>query len=858
VSARFTRVHDYPLLAIALDRFVLSQKGTASDAFLLGVIIYGVYNATNYAIRNRNTVIDNRDHLTQLAPLARRECNRINSRTPTRPSRMQAPFQAAPSAMAGTMKIPASQFGAIPPPSVMQAPFGMTQTPGMWQQMSPLLQADNLALKYDGKIRTAQHQQFLMALADQILNVTDWNSLLSALNGYRMQGVRAMQQQTGPTAVQKQDVKFNGEEAMILSQLVQSGTYDRLKGTPILAMYEYFLTIDDYCNKCAELSEKCVRHLLAVRRQGNAPTTVTVETTEEGRLLPQRMSEEDIARHKEQVPPPDFFMWVIRDLMPKHEKRRFESAQDTSDKLTGLEGPMSPQFECRLTYVGNGANYKAHFSEKDQEQFRDVSEASKIFPKTQYQLCLDEAVLLSHPFYADYIAICEGLFRIHFLRDVRRLHAPDTSAWDVNFTIQAVRTLLNVPDTEVALTKLPERDDKTEQDWFTQNLGTEKDKIPNARNRLANETVSPYGDTVLQPSEYVNGCDSAIVSGSPAGAGMLQPKALPWHDYGDNYIRVVLGLWTGSPARVEKRKAFTQTIPRSGGAIGEYFATYVANAAVMTAAGDNPKTTVSSEIDALRKLQKENAEYARNAGIFNRLVNRIGVSSAIADASVIADSKVVSKDAVWVAAPFGFNGDQSKLKTQLGKVVSQPVSPNGVSVAFESSEVEESQARTRARYTPRDVMWERAAQLKEHPIQHIGNLGRACAKTHFDNWLKRNYLFPLIRIFNEVCTDHMEGELNCPPSTEIYPVVSQGGNLYAAPASQVGILDPTTGRMTYPGAVQDASRCVLPGATPPPPVPGFAHKVGTDRTFAPQVRPTEVAVRATELSALASGTGDSE
>lgn len=39
----------YPLLALALDRFVVSRNGDAKDALLLGFVIYGVYNSTNYA-----------------------------------------------------------------------------------------------------------------------------------------------------------------------------------------------------------------------------------------------------------------------------------------------------------------------------------------------------------------------------------------------------------------------------------------------------------------------------------------------------------------------------------------------------------------------------------------------------------------------------------------------------------------------------------------------------------------------------------------------------------------------------------------------------------------------------------------
>ena len=39
----------YPLLALAYDQFIAKPNRSAADAFMLGLIIYGVYNSTNYA-----------------------------------------------------------------------------------------------------------------------------------------------------------------------------------------------------------------------------------------------------------------------------------------------------------------------------------------------------------------------------------------------------------------------------------------------------------------------------------------------------------------------------------------------------------------------------------------------------------------------------------------------------------------------------------------------------------------------------------------------------------------------------------------------------------------------------------------
>jgi hypothetical protein len=784
----------------------------------------------------------------------------------------QPPFTAQPLAQSR----PDMPFGPPPPPqqpffAAMQPPQPTTMQPqalaGQWQQMSPLFQPDNLAVKYDGKVRTAMHSQFLMALADQILSVTDWNSLLSALNGHRMQGVRVLQQPIGPVAIQKQDVKFNGEEAMILSQLVQSGTFDRLKETPILAMYEYFLTIDDYCMKCAELSEKCVRHLLAVRRQATAPTTVTVETSEDGKLLPQRMSDEDIQRHKEQVPPPDFIMWGIRDLMPRHGKRRFDNAQDTEDKLTGLEGLMSTQFDCGLTWVSNMSTYTGNpdkmnasgtidnnwlgsMAYEDSKFYRPkASLNSHIIGKTPYQRCVDEAVLLSHSFYNDYVAICEGLFRVHFLTNARKLSAPDTSDFTVNSLIQRGHVIF-ADETKPGWSRdalmrqaLPNEDDFSKKVLavlpdtitnFNSTFLTGKPQLSaeninlNYKTATALEQASPFADAFVPKGDWINCCANSIVSGSPAGSGLLQPKPVPWREYGDNYIRKVVEIWTGQPIHDPswKRTSYIQTLPIFGGAIGEYFAAYVAPVTIA-------ENMASQNSEAIENAKQDAAQAMQSWGWW--LWNKTPLQK-------ILDAKPNKVDASLAAAPYPFLCKPDKDATNDPLYFGRDL---GIIMAhFKKTKVDfpanapslRKYARTQARRTSREQLWERAKTLAPHPIMHMGTLGAACAKVHFDSWLKRNYLFPLMRIFNEVCTDYADTELNCPPSTEVYPVIAKDGNLYAAPASQVGVTDPTTGRVTFPSASAAASRCVLPGATPPPPVPGFARQMGEERAVAPQVK----------------------
>jgi uncharacterized membrane protein len=43
----------YILLIYGLNYFIINQKKTAMDAFILGVVIYGVYETTNYTLFNK-------------------------------------------------------------------------------------------------------------------------------------------------------------------------------------------------------------------------------------------------------------------------------------------------------------------------------------------------------------------------------------------------------------------------------------------------------------------------------------------------------------------------------------------------------------------------------------------------------------------------------------------------------------------------------------------------------------------------------------------------------------------------------------------------------------------------------------
>jgi uncharacterized membrane protein len=43
----------YILLILGLNYFIIDQKKSVMDAFLLGIVIYGVYETTNYAILDK-------------------------------------------------------------------------------------------------------------------------------------------------------------------------------------------------------------------------------------------------------------------------------------------------------------------------------------------------------------------------------------------------------------------------------------------------------------------------------------------------------------------------------------------------------------------------------------------------------------------------------------------------------------------------------------------------------------------------------------------------------------------------------------------------------------------------------------
>jgi uncharacterized membrane protein len=43
----------YLLLILGLNYFIIDQKKSVMDAFLLGIVIYGVYETTNYAILDK-------------------------------------------------------------------------------------------------------------------------------------------------------------------------------------------------------------------------------------------------------------------------------------------------------------------------------------------------------------------------------------------------------------------------------------------------------------------------------------------------------------------------------------------------------------------------------------------------------------------------------------------------------------------------------------------------------------------------------------------------------------------------------------------------------------------------------------
>jgi hypothetical protein len=682
-----------------------------------------------------------------------------------------------------------------------------------------------------------------------------------------------------PQAIEKQHIRYVGEEAMILSQLMQTGAYANLETTPILAFYEYVFTIDDFTGHCMSLSEKCVRHLLAVRRPEVVPGSVRVEKTTDGRLLPQPMSTEEIDKHKTQVPPPDFCLWEFRDKMAAYGRQRYaDDDKKKLDKLAGMESVMSRETGSDITYVDDpltyGDQFSAHIRDRalgpalytryqtytPDENPRPPNQARlepAMIAKTPYQMAIDEAVRCSFDYYNIYQALTQGLYRVHVMKNARKLQAPTTElTWYQQALLQLIYNFRK--NSKGPLTFLEEKVN-----------GVDPNLAGVAPLKTAVEQVPIVSAEAIGSGDWINAFANPIVSGVlHTGVGFLQPKPVQWADYGSNYIRKVWSNWTagGDAPESMRRREHIQRLPLRGGAIAERFAVFTGQPIIKCMPGPDTNLWYTDKPQSIGRIkEKANGPYGTSLHVYtNRDAAKTAIDAARTQWTLNPITKITR---LWSGYAKSLE-DQFKQVTTGGDVPRHDIVgaccpwPNGHPTADVDKKFMEETMTTlgsmtkettsltdmvdtqaaggggldivlhrRARYVAipveRETIWQLAEKLTEHPIQYIAPLGRAAAKVKLDGWLRRHYLFPLMRIFNEVVTDRTTAELRCPVDSQVWPVMLNAqGQASAVPLSQAGHIDPTSMQMVFnPAVSQGLSRCVLPGAPQPPAVPGMGNVI---------------------------------
>ena len=66
-------------------------------------------------------------------------------------------------------------------------------------------------------------------------------------------------------------VRFVGQEAVVLLAAAKTsqGVHTQLMDTPILPLYEWIFTLDEYLGSCWAQVNRCIQHIKAVRRQAD-------------------------------------------------------------------------------------------------------------------------------------------------------------------------------------------------------------------------------------------------------------------------------------------------------------------------------------------------------------------------------------------------------------------------------------------------------------------------------------------------------------------------------------------------------------------------------------------------------------
>jgi hypothetical protein len=763
------------------------------------------------------------------------------------------PFMQAAMPFLRSGPAPMPSLGVAPPLGQMSAAGAVLQAASVDPMLLQTAHGTDLITtglaKFNGSIRYPQYQANLRLLAEKVLTRDNQALLLSILNTSqaRMQDPSAAPNVVGITW---DKVRFVGQEAVVLLAAAKTsqGVQTQLMDTPILPLYEWIFTLDEYLGSCWAQVNRCIQHIKAVRRQADGVRSNEVVVDQRGFLEPMLMSEGDIMQMAMQIPPPDFLLWEFRNELRTSEPRRFvkSSTEGTIDRLTGMGGIIDQRLR-NMTFVEDPSTYSATMTPKDMSIYAPgasrAGAAQMLMPKTPYQRCIEEAVDLSYEQVNTCRALEQGLFRIHFMSDVPKLHAGSKIEMTLPQFAEIALTYFLAGAQGKAFQPLAQIDRSPIDSGGTPTVISYTPKTPTA-SAVANKVgpVTTYAEDgpsmdgkTLQVSDWINAFDHPHISPYLVGCGILQPKPTEWIAYGSNHIRKIWQNWTLSEnPKWARRTDSVLSLPPRGGAIGYYFAT--------TGGAVSAKGTTGITFDPNAAASAATA--AANAGLGNFARRWLTWRQP-----VVVDPSQLNRNPDSIFAMFPFPTAQVDDLKNLKATTAAPLTGNDVAEAVTEAynkvpaslaagdEVQSTKAlaqkdvRIPARVaavelTPQ-IVWERMAKMENHPIRHCATIGKALHELRLNDWIKEHFLHQLIRIFNEVRNVEMAStQISCPGGTNPFPMMrGPNGELVAVPLQQAVTIDPSSGQMVYdPRVAADMTRCVLPGTQKePPPVPGVAN-----------------------------------
>jgi hypothetical protein len=277
--------------------------------------------------------------------------------------------------------------------------------------------------KYNGEIRYDEYRRNLRLLADKVLTRDQQALLLSILNTSqaRMQDPSAAPNVVGITW---DKVQFTGAEAVVLlaASKTSAGVHTQLMDTPILPLYEWIFTLDDYLGSCWAQVNRCIQHIKAVRRQANGVRSNEVQVDQRGFLEPMLMSRATSCSWPCRFRRPTSVCGIsaMSCATARRGARFAPRAMARWIDLTGLGGIIDQRMRTHDVRGGPKTYTEKMAAQDDAKRYglggqSSTKDEEALFPKTPYQRCIEEAVDLSYEQVNTCRALEQGLFRVHFM-----------------------------------------------------------------------------------------------------------------------------------------------------------------------------------------------------------------------------------------------------------------------------------------------------------------------------------------------------------------------------------------------------------------------------------------------------------